>query len=370
MDSTAPDITFNGEGVCSYCTEFLEVLSDRKKSENGRARELERLLSAIRAAGKGRRYDCVLGVSGGLDSSYALYAARQLGLRPLAVHMDNGWNSELAVSNIERLVKALEVDLFTYVLDWPAFRELQRAFFLAHVVDIEMLTDNAIMGALHHVARVRGTRCILLGTNTANEGMRMPPGWNHLKLDRRNIRAIYRRFGGGGSLRGVPLFGVLSHAVDKYVRRVKMIPILEYVPYDTREAARILRQEVGWRPYDRKHYESVFTRFYQGFILPRKFGVDKRKVHFSTLICSGEMSREEAQRLMRQGTYEDAGLLRADREFVLKKLGFTEGELERYLAAPPVPHDAYPSIEPALAVWQSAKRVAGRARRVVRPPRR
>jgi N-acetyl sugar amidotransferase len=362
MDSTAPDISFDEDGACSYCAEFLEVLAARQRHADAFPEELDQIVSAIRAAGKGKPYDCVLGVSGGLDSSYALHAACRLGLRPLAVHMDNGWNSELAVSNIERLVKSLGVDLFTYVLDWPAFRELQRAFFRAHVVDIEMLTDNAIMGALYEVGRRRGIRYILLGTNTANEGMRMPPGWNHLKLDRRNVQAIYRRFGEGGSLRGVPLIGMLEYALAKYLRRVKAVPILEYVPYDTREATRVLQGELGWRPYDRKHYESVFTRFYQGFILPAKFNVDKRKVHFSTLICSGEMSRQEALDLMGHGPYQDQGLLRADREFVLKKLGFTEEELERYLAAPPVPHAAYPSVVPALAVWKAVKHTVARAK--------
>lgn len=360
MDTGAPDIVFDEHGFCNYCTELMELLALRRAERDDREVQLRRIVSDIRAAGASKRYDCVLGVSGGLDSSYTLYQARRLGLRPLAVHMDNGWNSELAVSNIERLVKTLGVDLFTYVLDWQQFRDLQRAFFRANVVDIEMLTDNAIMATLYRLARRYRLRYIVLGTNTANEGLRMPPEWNHLKADLRNIRAIHRRFGAGVRLTGVPLMGLLTRIRARYVSRLRLVSLLDYLPYHTSQAAAELERETGWRAYERKHYESVFTRFYQGFILPRKFNVDKRKVHFSAHICSGQMTRTEAVEMLERETYSDATLLESDREFVLKKLGFGEEEFERYLASPPVPHDGYPSIHRVVTALQRVKRATRR----------
>lgn len=341
MDTTAPDIRFDAKGKCNYCTEYTQLLT-RRSSQADRA-HLNEVLREIHKAGSGQPYDCIIGVSGGLDSSYVLYQAKALGLRPLAVHMDNGWNSELSVANIERLVRQLDVELYTDVIDWESFRDLQRSFFDADVVDIELLTDNIIAGSLQRVAKLVETRFILYGTNTTNEGMRMPPGWNHAKSDLRNIKAIYRRFGSGRPLKSLPLTGLVAKYVTRYLRRVRTIPLLEYVHYDTREAQDTLINELQWRPYEKKHYESVFTRFYQGYILPHKFNVDKRKVHYSTLICAGELSREEALARMQDEPYSDPALLAHDREFVLKKLKMSEEKFEAYMQRPPVPHTTYPS---------------------------
>ncbi len=348
MDESAPDIVFDEAGHCNYCSDFLKSLAEIRATREEREERLDSLLTDIRRSGRDRSYDCVMGVSGGLDSSFALYRSRRLGLRPLAVHMDNGWNSELAVSNIERLVNELDVELFTRVLKWEQFRSLQRSFFAADVVDIEMLTDNAIMGALLAAAKRFGIRHVLLGTNAVTEGMRMPPGWNHFKLDLRNIRSIHRQFGRGTPITDLPLVGPQHLAVERFIRRRQVISFLDYVSYETAAAQDILEADIEWRPYEKKHYESIFTRFYQGYILPVKFGIDKRKVHYSTLICSDQLTRNEALSRMEHAPYADSDLLASDRTFVLKKLGMSSQEFDGYMERTSVSHYDYGSIEPLL----------------------
>jgi N-acetyl sugar amidotransferase len=342
MDTTALDIMFDREGHCNYCREFFELINRSKLNTAHK----EKVLNDIKRNVRNKPYDCLIGVSGGLDSSYALYVVvKKLGLRPLAVHLDNGWNSELSVSNIEKLVKALDVDLYTYVIDWQEFKDLQIAFFRANVIDIEILTDHALAAILYKVAYDRQLRHIVAGTNIANEGMRIPPGWNHSKMDLENIRAIYRKFGSGKKLRTFPKMGVAKYLKYRYINKIKWIPILDYVPYIKDEAMQILNKEIGWRYYEKKHYESVFTRFYQGYILPIKFNIDKRRLHYATLICSGQLSRDRALELMRNKPYDEPSLLEEDKNYVLKKLGFSHEEFEKYLNSPEIPHNNYPSEE-------------------------
>ena len=345
MDTTAQDISFDENGVCSYCTNFLNLLNRVHFNETLHRELLERTVKKIKKSGKNENYDCIVGVSGGLDSSFVLYNARKLGLRPLAVHLDNGWNSELAVSNIEKLVKSLNVDLYTHVINWEEFKDLQIAFFKAHVVDIELLTDHAITAILYKIAHERQIRYLVSGTNVASEGMRIPPNWAHLKIDFKNIKAIYKRFGNGKRLETFPTIGLVKYVKYTLLDKIKWLSILDFMPYKKDEAIQILIKETGWRPYEKKHYESIFTRFYQGYILPKKFNIDKRKLHYSTLICSGQMSIEKALELLRMSTYDNQLLLKEDEEYVLKKLGFSPKEFEEYLNSPPVSHDYYPSSE-------------------------
>ncbi|MFH1684303.1 MAG: N-acetyl sugar amidotransferase [Candidatus Margulisiibacteriota bacterium] len=316
----------------------------------------------MKEEGRNKEYDCIAGVSGGLDSSYALYKVKNLGLRPLAVHLDNGWNSELAVSNIEKLCGGLKVDLFTQVIDWDEFRDLQRSFFKAKVIDIELLTDHAIVSLLYKVASRRRVKYLLAGTNFNNEGMRIPPSWNHFKLDARNILAIHKKFGNGKRIKTFPLMGLAEYYRHLYLDRINWISILDYMAYEKDDAIKTLGTEAGWRPYEKKHYESVFTRFYQGYILPVKFNVDKRKVHYSTLICSGQMTREEALELMKKPAYADAALLAEDKKFVLKKLGFSEDEFREYLDSSAVPHAAYAS---SVKLYYRLQRIAALIQRLV-----
>lgn len=340
MDTSAANIFFDGNGFCNYCTEFLERLE--RDGLTAPSTELKALLRRIKNDGRGREYDCIIGLSGGIDSSYVLYLAIRNGLRPLAVHLDNGWNSELAVHNISNLVRSLGVDLYTHVIDWNENRDLQKSFFKANVIDIEMLMDNAMIAINYRIARQHHVKWILTGVNRSTEGMHMPSNWNWLKFDARNIRHIHSCFG-SLPIKTHPLISLSGLIWNKYVLRKKWISFLDYFNYRKEEALATLQQEVGYRPYLYKHYESVFTRFYQGYILPRKFGVDKRKLHLSTLITTGQMHREDALRLIQESPYPNFNQEREDYEYVLKKLGFSREEFEQYVALPAVPHDTYRS---------------------------
>jgi len=341
MDSTVPNISFNKYGMCNYCTNYLNRLSEIKYNDkNNREFLLKKTLNKIKIKERKKQYDCIVGISGGLDSSYLLYIIKKLGLRPLAVHLDNGWNSELAVSNIEKLVKKLDVDLYTYVIDWEEFKNLQIAFFKANVIDIEMLTDHAIIATLYKVALQNKVNFIIAGTNIASEGIPLPQGWNHFKFDLTNIKYINKKFGSGNKIRSFPTINLIQYFKYRYINRIEWVSLLDYIDYVKDNAIKEL-SSMDWRPYDKKHYESVFTRFYQGYILPHKFNVDKRKLHYSTLICSSQISRKEALRLMKKQTYDDESALKIDKDFVLKKLGINEKQFEEYIKTPPIPHNKY-----------------------------
>ncbi len=360
MDTTAADIVFDTNGRCNYCTEYFDLLANLKLDDSKKAESLSLLVSNIKNRGNNNDYDCIVGVSGGLDSSYALYKVKEIGLRPLAVHLDNGWNSELSINNIERLVKSMGVDLYTHVINWEEFRDLQVAFFKANVVDIEMLTDHAIIAILYKIANNKKIRYILAGTNMANEGMRMPPQWNHIKLDLRNIKAIYKIFGSGKKLETFPMLGLGEHIWLRLIHGIRWVSILDYFTYNKTEASEILNKEIGWRPYEKKHYESVFTRFYQGYILPEKFKIDKRRLHYSTLICSGQMSRDEALELMNKNPYDSLSLLEEDKNYILKKLGFTPEYFVQYLDSALVEHTHYPSDSGIYKVLLNIKNYIGK----------
>ena len=257
---------------------------------------------------RGKQYDCIIGVSGGVDSSWALSLAVDHGLRPLAVHMDNGWNTELAQNNIANLVRGLGVDLHTHVIDWPEYRGLMEAFFAADVVDVELLYDNAMLAVNFEAAARHGVKYILGGTNVATEGMRMPPSWNWLKYDKRNIKSIAKRFG-GPKLKTFPSIwdGGLHRRI---LRGTRWLSFLDHFDYRKGDALQSLQGRFGYKPYPFKHYESVFTRFYQGYILPHKFGIDKRRLHLSVLVLNGEMSRDEAMAAVEGIAYESDKLLR------------------------------------------------------------
>jgi N-acetyl sugar amidotransferase len=345
MDTTAADIVFDAQGVCNYCKAFEAKLHASQVNGLTSLARRGQFIARVKADGKGRDYDCVVGVSGGVDSSYALYLIVKEGLRPLAVHLDNGWNSELATHNIANLVRRLNVDLYTHVIDWEENRDLQRSFFAANVVDIELLMDNAMYALNYQQASARGIGWILAGTNMTTEGMAMPPGWNHYKFDERNIRAIQHRFG-SFPIKTHPLMSTVDFVWYEYVRKIRWVSLLDYFQYDKFQALDILERECDYKPYPYKHYESVFTRFYQGYILPRKFGHDKRRGHLAALVVTGQMTRDRALQMLKESPYPDDGLEQQDRAFVLKKLGFSDDDFSAYLSAPAVPHAAYGTEEP------------------------
>jgi N-acetyl sugar amidotransferase len=340
MDKTDPDIFFNGDGVCGYCRQYEETLKTLPATEDEGRQRWQSVTETIKAAGRDREYDSILGLSGGVDSSYMAYLAAKAGLKPLVVHFDNGWNSELAVQNIYHIVDKLGLELYTYVIDWEEFRDLQRSFFLASVIDIEMITDHAIAASMIRIARQHGIPYVLSGTNSATESG-LPKAWYWNKQDLTNIKAIQKRFG-TKKLKSFPTFNIRQWISLQVFKPFRVIEPLNLVRYSKREAMDILSRELGWQYYGGKHYESIFTRFYQAFVLPEKFGVDKRKAHFSSLIRNGEMTREQALEALREPPYEPEAL-RRDREYVLKKLGFTEEEFDRIMKTPVKSHIDYPS---------------------------
>jgi N-acetyl sugar amidotransferase len=346
LDTSVVDITFDCNGFCNYCTEFLSRAGPLlNKHPRQREQDLNAFIARVKMRGKGNPYDCVIGVSGGVDSSWALVQAVRLGLRPLAVHMDNGWNSELAQNNIANLVRGLGVDLYTHVIDWVEYRKLMQAFFDADVIDVELLYDNAMLAVNYRQAASRGVKFILAGTNQASEGIRTPKGWNWFKYDKKNISAIGRQFG-GTCLVTFPSIGTLSYVWFEFVRRIRWISFLDYFDYNKFEALKVLQSDYGYKPYPYKHYESVFTRFYQGYILPRKCGVDKRRLHFSALVASGQMRRADAVSGLEGIPYASEQALDEDRRYFLKKMGWLPVQLDEYLRRPEKMHSAYPSERP------------------------
>jgi N-acetyl sugar amidotransferase len=341
MDTTADNITFDENGYCNYCTDFIQRLEKNhfvSKYDLEIKRDL--LINRVKKDGKNKAYDCIVGVSGGVDSSYALYLTKKYGLRPLAVHLDNGWNSELATHNISNLVNKLGVDLYTHVIDWEENRDMQLSFFSANVVDIELLMDNAMLALNYQQAKKYNIKYILAGTNTSTEGMKIPSTWNYYKYDKRNIVAIQKRFG-KMKIKTHPLFSTVDLLWNEYILHHKWISFLDYFNYNKKEALAILQREIGYKPYPYKHYESVFTRFYQGYILPHKFNIDKRRVHLSTLVVTGQITRDEAIKHFETSPYPDPFQEKQDKEFVMKKLGFTEESFSKYINALGVPHEYY-----------------------------
>lgn len=338
MDTTDPDIEFDHDGVCNHCREY-DTLAKKLvfTGEEGRKR-LSVIVDKIKEVGKGQNNDCIIGLSGGLDSTYAAYIARKMGLKPLVVHVDNEWDSEIAINNIKNTVKKLGLDLYTPVINWDEFKDLQLAYLRASVVDVEVLSDHAITAALYNIANQKGMKYILSGVNVVTEGV-MPKSWNYIKNDLINLKAIHNKFG-MVKLRSYPTLGLWKRLYYQHIKNIKCISILNYVPYVKKDTKKLLTQELSWQDYGGKHYESIFTRFYQAYILPRKFNIDKRKAHLSSLICSGQITREEAISEMQKDLYTDQELKR-DREYVLKKLGLTNGELEAIMSLPVKSHYDY-----------------------------
>jgi N-acetyl sugar amidotransferase len=360
MDTIAdPDIRFDEKGICNYYYEYKKAEAKLRTGEAGR-KELEALAAEIKEAGEGLPYDCIMGLSGGVDSTYVAYLAKQLGLRPLSVHFDNGWNSELAVMNIENIIGRLGFDLYTYVIDWNEFRDLQLAYLKASVVDIEAITDHAIFATLYRLAGEKKVKYFLNGTNVQTENT-LPKSWIHSKSDHINIKSIHKAYG------TLPLktFPFSNAKVKRYYQQVvgvRSISVINYVGYNKQQVKELIQRELGWRDYGGKHYESVWTRFYQGYILPGKFKIDKRKAHLSDLIFGGQISKAEALEELAKPIY-DPKQFKIDYEFVLKKLGLTGDEFDAIMKAPPRSHyefdyekpidQRYPVLRPIKLIYRT-----------------
>lgn len=346
MDTTDPIISFDDKGQCNHCTEFIEKRSHYKYKGAESDRELERWITDMKAAGKGKEFDCVVGLSGGIDSSYAAYIARQHGLRVLAVHLDNGWNSEEAVMNIKNIAKKLKVEYESYVLDWEEFKDLQLAFLKASVPEADTPTDIAILSALHKVAAQYGIKHIISGGNFATEGI-LPKHWHYNAKDLTYFNHIFKKFG-KGKLRKFPTFGFRSEMYYKFVKGIKMVYMLNYVPFDKDEAMKLLEKELDWKYYGGKHYESKYTGFIQSYYLFEKFGIDYRRATFSSQICVGAIDRAKALEELKSKPYNDEKV-KEEKKYIAKKLGVSLEEFEKILALPPHWYSDYPNDEKRLS---------------------
>ncbi len=338
MDTTDPDIRFGPDGICNHCRQCAKDSGSQLLSMD--SNKFDEVIRRIKLEAVHKPYDCVLGVSGGVDSTYVAYLAKQYGLRPLAVHFDNGWNSELSVRNIERTLKKLDIDLYTYVVDWEEFKDLQIAFLKASIENAEIPTDHGIGALLFKVAEDHGVKYILSGDNMATESI-LPAAWSYEYWDLRLLKAIHRAYG------RLPLNSFPTCSLTQLVRYtclkgIQRVYILDHAPYNKAEAMKILEKELGWQYYGGKHYESIYTRFFQGYLLPKKFGYDKRRAHLSSLICSGQCSRDEALRELQNAPYDPA-VLEEDRNYVLKKLGLSVDDFEEILNLPKRSYKDFPS---------------------------
>lgn len=350
-DETVNGISFDEKGVCNYCRSY-ERLAEKYVDipQEQKTAQMNVVLSKIKRLGRNKPYDCILGLSGGVDSSYLAWLAKDLGLRPLVVHFDNGWNSELAVKNIENIVHKLNYDLETYVFNWEEFKDLQRAYFLSGVVDIEVPTDYLIFAVLNKLAAKKGIKYILSGYNFVTE-FGMPRSWNFSqKFDHKNLEDIHRRFG-KVKLKDFPAFGRYQEFYYQKIRGIETVELLNYLPYVKKDIKAFIAKELDWKDYGGKHHESIFTRFYQSYVLPVKFGIDKRKAHWMALINSGQATRTEALENLKTPPYTPEAQ-QADLEYVTKKLDFSLGEFAQLMAAPPVPHQHYAMEDPNAFGWR------------------
>jgi N-acetyl sugar amidotransferase len=357
MDTSDPGIFFNAQGE----SQFVSIYQERAKREIFTDKRGEAMFNTIISPlklGRGE-FNCICGVSGGVDSSLVLVRAVQAGLRPLAVHIDNGWNDELAVANIEALTNKLGIVLHTEVLDWESFRGLQRAFFRASVPNVEMVTDHAINSILFGIASKFHIPNILSGSNLVTEAF-LQTNAGHDNKDLTHIKAIHREHG-DTTMSSYPGRSIIQYAYSILIRKVRFIPILNYLNYDRESAKEELSAEYGWRDYGRKHGESTFTRFFQEYYLPQKFGIDKRRAHLSCQIMSSQITRDEALKQLSTSLWFP-GEIELATQYICTKLGFDSSEWEKIMLEPPKPHSYYKigrAFKDDLKPWyETIRRVA------------
>jgi N-acetyl sugar amidotransferase len=332
MDCSDPEISFDTSGVCNHCHERDARVAADIKEPSAAMRELTALVNKIKADGKGKRYDCLIGVSGGVDSTYVALEVKRLGLRPLAVHLDNGWDSEIAVSNIHSALQTLGIELYTHVINWEEFRDIQVAFLKSGVVDCEIPSDHAIVSSVQNLAKKLGIRHTIWGYNVVTE-THLPPAWSQGHFDFGYIRDVHRRYGSPSiKIKTFPHLSYWAYVTgNRYNQR--RTNLLDYVSYNKRKATEILIRDLGWRNYGAKHHESIYTRWYQGWYLPLRWGYDKRRAHLSSLICAGEISRSDALSVLASPSY-DPETQKEDIDYVMKKFGLSQNQLNDLMAAP------------------------------------
>lgn len=342
MDTSDPNITFDSDGICNYYWEYQEKAKKMLLPIPERKQYFNKIVDTIKESGRDRPYDCLIGLSGGVDSSYIAFKAKDWGLRPLVVHFDNGWNSELAVNNIEKLINKGGYDLHTLVVNWDEFKDIQLSVFKSGVPNIEIVTDHAIIATLYRVAKKYNIKYLISGSNLVTEGI-LPEAWGYDANDFYHIKKIHHKFG-KEKIKTFPSLSLSQMINARLFGGLKKVNILNYIEYSKEKAIQEMGNEIGWQYYGGKHYESIFTRFFQSYVLPIKFGFDKRRAHLSTLICSGQISREEALLEMEKPLYAPH-LFEEHKQFVIKKWGITLLEFDRIINCPPHLHEDYPSLD-------------------------
>lgn len=339
LDTSDPGITFDENGVCHYCNNFAELMDKSLDGQEAQDFLLE-TVESIKSSGKGD-YDCIVGMSGGVDSTYVAYLAKKYGLNPLAVHIDAGWNSEIAVKNIESATNILGIDLETIVVNWKEVRDLQRAYFKASVPNCDVPQDHAFVAGVYKLAAKYGIKYMISGHNNVTEFI-LPPSWGYDSGDLDNLLDIHSKFG-EVKLTSYPMLSLFRKIIYyRYFKNLQSFRILNYVPYNKEEVKLFITDNLGWKDYGGKHFESRFTKFFQSYYLPVKFGFDKRRAHLSNLIASGQISREEALQELDSLPY-DASEISADKEYFIKKLGFSADEWREIMESKPKKHSDFKS---------------------------
>lgn len=358
MDTTDPKINFDENGNCNHCREFLNARAKHQHQSDESNAAFDRIVEDMKRAGRGREYDCISGISGGADSCYMAYVAKQNGLRVLAVHLDNGWNSEEAVLNMKNTTRKLDIDYESYVLDWEEFKDLQLAFLKASVPEADTPADMAIAAALHHFAAKYGVKHIITGGNLSTEGI-LPAAWHYDAKDMKYFNHIQRTFG-KKKLKQFPTFGFKKEMYYKLVKGIKMIYPLNYVQYVKEDVMELLEAKLEWKPYGGKHYESTYTGFIQSYYLFEKFGIDYRRATLSSQICLGDVSRDEAVEQLKSKPYNLAKV-EEQKQYIAKKLQITGDEFENILNQPAKWYWDYPNDRKKLGfIYDTYRRLLGK----------
>ena len=359
MDTTDTKIVFDHKGVCDHCNTFYEKILPNWHTDDRGDKALKEIVKKLKKEGEGKDFDCLMGMSGGIDSSYLLYTmVEKYGLRPLVFHVDAGWNSQIAVNNIERLVDGLKLDLYTEVINWEEMKDLQLAFFKSGVPHIDVPQDHAFFATMYKFASKHNIKHILTGSNYSTECVRNPIEWMYYQSDSIQLRDIYKKHG-TGRLNDYPISNILWHKIYlPYIKGIKLIKPLNYFPYNKDNAMQILVDKFGYQKYSQKHFESRFTRFYESYWLPKKFGYDTRKVQYSSLILTNQMKRNEALEKLNNPAY-DPETIRQDFEYIATKLGISVDELQSYMDAPNKTYKDYKSQENIYSIGAMFMRMLG-----------
>lgn len=355
LDTSDPEIIFDKEGNCNHCNDYFSRISKLSYQGPSSDYRLKKIISKIKKDGLKRNYDCVVGVSGGIDSSYVAYLVKKKGLRPLCVHLDNGWNSEQAVNNIKNVCKKLEIDYISHVLDWEEFKDIQLAVLKSSIVEVEIPTDIAILSAVHKAAAKHNIKYIISGGNYATEGL-LPEKWFYNPKDKKLLKAIHKKYG-SRKLKTFPFFDYKTEIFYKFFKGIKMVYLLNYVPYNKDEAMSLLKNKLSWKYYGGKHYESKYTGFVQSYYQFEKFNVDYRRATYSTMICTGQMNRNQALEKLSNKPY-DLKKINIEIKYISKKFGITQKEFSDIMNIAPKSYKDYPNDEKKLNfIYQIYKRL-------------